>query len=214
MRTIKLHGEVGELYGEEWNLDVITPAEAIIAIESNRPGFLQYLQNTEDNGVEYTIKLGGTEIEPERIKGPFGVSEVFHIVPQMSGANSKGNGAAKIIVGAIIAIVAIITAIPSGGGSLAWGATIAGASWAPTAGATLLFGASLMLSGVSTLLTKTPEANNKSSEADRLKGHYFSGPVNTIAQGGPVPIGYGRLLVGAVVVSSGIEVRTDVSIKV
>jgi predicted phage tail protein len=211
MRTIQLHGEVGDLYGAEWNLDVATPAEAIIAIEANRPGFLQYLQDTENKGVEYTIKLGSYEIEPERIKGPFSKAEIFHIIPQMSGASSKAGATAKIVVGAILVIVAMIAS----SGQAGWGMpVIAGSTWAPTAGATLMFGATLMLAGVSSLLTKTPQTENKSSEAERLKGHYFSGPVNTIAEGGPVPLGYGRLLVGAVVVSSGIEVRTDVSIRV
>ena len=32
----------------------------------------------------------------------------------------------------------------------------------------------------------------------------FSGPVNTTAQGQPVPVGYGRLIVGGAVISAGI----------
>ena len=36
---------------------------------------------------------------------------------------------------------------------------------------------------------------------------YFDGAVNTTAQGHPVPIGYGKLIVGSAVISAGLTVE-------
>ena len=67
----------------------------------------------------------------------------------------------------------------------------------------------LISNGISTLLSEPPEYPeqrqivNPSSDPTQLANSYlFSGPVNVINEGGPVPIGYGRLIVGSQVIMS------------
>lgn len=64
-------------------------------------------------------------------------------------------------------------------------------------------GMSLALGGVAQLLA--PKVKAESKEAVENKPSYiFNGAVNTVAQGNPVPILYGRMRVGSQVVSAGI----------
>jgi predicted phage tail protein len=41
-------------------------------------------------------------------------------------------------------------------------------------------------------------------QAENKASYNFNGPINTTAQGNPVPLGYGRKIVGSAVVSAGI----------
>ena len=52
-------------------------------------------------------------------------------------------------------------------------------------------GVNLALAGVSQLLAPGPETEDQQEE-----GYLFNGPVNNIAQGLPVPVCYGELMVG------------------
>ena len=40
----------------------------------------------------------------------------------------------------------------------------------------------------------------------------FDGAVNTMGQGGPVPLGYGRLLVGSAIVSVGFSTNNEIMV--
>ena len=46
---------------------------------------------------------------------------------------------------------------------------------------------------------------NKYENIEEIKNKRFNGPVNTVSQGNPVPVGYGRLKIGSAVISSGLE---------
>jgi predicted phage tail protein len=72
----------------------------------------------------------------------------------------------------------------------------------------LLAGLSLLASGITALLAKpppsipytaqqfTPSKQGEITEAGGPTSYLFNGPVNTLGEGGPVPVGYGRLIVG------------------
>ena len=207
MRRIKLYGELGRKFGKFWKLDVRTPAEACRAIEANRPGFLQHLMDSGEAGIGYRIMLNGRDIEPEELHGPFG-GELFKIVPVMAGAGN--NGTAKIVIGVLIAAAAIffapaaIAAIGAGSGA-AFGAAMAGTAFMGISyGSIAMFGVAMALGGISQMLTSTPDLAVGDTGENRAS-YGFSGAVNTVAQGGPVPIGYGRLMVGSYVISAGIH---------
>jgi len=213
LKRIRLHGELGQIYGEEWSLAVQTPAEAVFAINVNRPGFTKHLVESAGDGVGYRILLDDQELAPEALGHPFS-QEVFHVVPVLQGAGSNGKAVGKIVIGAAIAIASMGVGMAAyGGGAAAIGTVAAegamGAAMAETAllgmsyGTIALMGASLVFGGVSQLLAPTPQA----SAASSTSGSYgFSGPQNVTAQGGPIPIGYGELMVGSVVISAGIRV--------
>jgi len=74
---------------------------------------------------------------------------------------------------------------------------------------------SLITAGISNLLSDPPgrpPSEQISLEPDQLANSYlFQGPVNVINEGSPVPIGYGRMLCGSMVVLSTYDITyTDV----
>jgi predicted phage tail protein len=106
-------------------------------------------------------------------------------------ANSKGIW--QIVAGVVLVVVgAVLTA--TGYGS-AGGIQL------------ILFGASLVLGGIATLLAPSPPGTN----TDKQKSSYlFSNPVNVARQGGPVSILIGELHIGSTVVSASLE-ATDIT---
>ena len=64
-------------------------------------------------------------------------------------------------------------------------------------------GASLVLQGVATMLTPVPEVSER--EQDPRLSFNFSGIQNTSRAGVAVPVIYGEVLTGSVVISAGIE---------
>lgn len=215
LKRIELHGELAALFGEVWHLDVVSPAEAVKGIDANRPGFVRHLVQSESRGMGYQILLDSEPIAPEALRHPFG-RETFHIVPILSGAGGNGQAAAKIVIGAVIVIASMGTGMAAYGGGVSAIGTVGsegaiGAAMAETAllnmsyGTIAMMGATVAFSGVSQLLAKTPEL----SAAQQQGSFTFSGYANTMAQGGPIPVGYGELIVGSTVISSGIKVRNE-----
>ena len=66
-------------------------------------------------------------------------------------------------------------------------------------------GASLVLGGVSQMLTPVPEAPTQ----DEPNSFQFNSPINTSIAGLPVPVLYGERMVGSVVISAGINVMKN-----
>lgn len=210
MKTVILAGELGKRFGRSWRLDVSSPAEALRAIEANRPGFFAHLAASGDRGVGYRVLLGHRtpaqpadpsavrgrtlqvrDIDPAELRGPF-AGERLILAPVVCGASSDSTNWGKVIVGAIL----VAAAIYFGDYIDALGLS---------AGTVGMFGVSLMASGVSGLLAKSAETMD-ANPVERKPSYLFNGPVNTIAQGGCVPVGYGRLTVGSQVISGGIRV--------
>lgn len=199
LRTIHLHGRLGKKYGKTHQLAVSTPAEAIRAINANYPGFADEILELGRKGYAYRVLHGKrTNIglsSPEELHDP--ASGDIRIIPEVMGAKKGGLG--QLILG-----IAMIATVYFTGGTTAgmWATKIAGT----TIGQIVMnVGLSLALGGVVQMLSPTAKA----SQADEDKSnpsYIFDGAVNTMAQGHPVPIGYGEMIVGSAVISAGIDV--------
>ena len=66
-------------------------------------------------------------------------------------------------------------------------------------------GASMVLSGVSEMLFPLPKPKEFSSEQDPRLSFNFSGTQQTSRAGTPVPIVYGEIFTGSVVISGGVD---------
>lgn len=196
MRTIVLHGELGEKFGKEWTVDVASPAEAFRAIEANSKGFFQYLIGSSDNGIGYQVKLNDRIIDENELGGPLGEKTTLHVIPMIGGA---GKGWGKVVVGALLVTAAIVFSGGSMASAIPYGL---GMSYGNMA----MVGVALMFAGASSLLAKPTDIGDN-NPADNKPSYVFNGPVNTVAQGGVVPVGYGRLIVGSQVISGGIVVN-------
>jgi len=201
VKTIILEGALGEKFGSRWELDVRSPTEALRAIEANRPGFFRHLVASDEQGVSYAVLLTtedqGIECLAEsQLRSPFG-NETLRIVPMITGAKSSGARAFEYATGWFGA------SRPGGGQTVLGVALLVVSYFVPWLAPYFVpLGLALIAGGVSKMLTKHPQTDQ--STADGLTSYYFSGAQNTAAQGAAVPVGYGRLIVGSVVVSAGV----------
>lgn len=185
MRTVRLHGELAEKFGACHRFAISSPAEAVCALTANFRGFERHLLETK--GVAYKVIADDTPVGYEELSHP--ISHEVHIIPVIGGASS---GRDKLIVGGLLIVAGAAINFYSGG-SLAWLGT-------PMIQAGIAFA----VSGVAQLLTPVPKSAEPPEQPDNKPSYNFNGPINTTAQGQPVPIGYGRLIVGGAVISAGI----------
>jgi predicted phage tail protein len=188
MREIRLYGKLAKFIGKRvFRADVASPAEAVRFLVANFPQVEAHMADQY-----YKVGLGERDLEAEELHHPAG-QQVIKIIPVMAGAGDVG----KILLGAALIGLAFVTF----GGTAFAGLGTAGA-W----GSSLLFGvgASLVLGGVSGLLTPTPVTPTDTN--DPRKSYSFSSIQNSSRQGTPVPVIYGETIVGSVVVSAGIDI--------
>lgn len=197
MRKIILHGNLAKEFGREHDYDVKDPAEAVRALCANFNNFAKFVINENINGYHIVTDIG--DIGEDSLWNPCG--QTIDIIPVIAGAKSSFF---RIILG--IALIAAAIAIPVSSALAAPLFTVGG--FAPSI-ASMAFGigASLVLGGVSQLLAPTPKSPAERPDApNNLPSFSFDGPVNTVAQGNSVPICYGRLRIGSVVISAGLDV--------
>ena len=70
-------------------------------------------------------------------------------------------------------------------------------------------GASMVLSGAMTLLTKVPNMDTKYNEGEKKQSTSFSNIKNLTPQGRPIPLLYGKMLTSLVLISQGVEAFDD-----
>ena len=204
MRVIKVYGSLAKFLGQRsFRAAVSTPAEAMRFLIANFPGLREHMAEKF-----YKVGVGKTDLaisdQPEQLHYPTGKAEAIRIVPVITGA--KSGATSKILIG--IGLIAISFLLPGAGafGTLSiFGVSAAqgGAVLAGIGTALSLAGASLVLGGVSQLLTPVPKTTG--DQSDPSKSYNFSGLQNVSRQGVPVPICYGEILVGSVVISAGID---------
>ena len=191
MQTVMLYGHLGRDFGRVHRYEVRNPAEAVRALCVTVKGFRQALAQ----GAYRVLVAGKQALDAPGLGDPVSSRESIRIVPVVSGA---GKGLGSVILGAAIIGAAFYT----GGASL----TATGLGTTVWGGIAVQVGASLILGGVSQMLFKPPEAQN-TDKPENKPSSAFDGAVNTAAQGNPVPVLYGRLIVGSQVISAGLSVE-------
>ncbi len=188
LRTIRIYGRLAKfLKRRVFRAEVASAAEAVRFLLANFPQLEPELVKGH-----YRVSVGGYDLAEDELHAPAGQQEI-KIVPVVAGAGAVG----RIIGG--VALLAAAIFIP---GFAAWAG--------PTAFSLIVgVGASLVLGGVSQLLTPVPTMSSGSTadtSKDPRKSYSFSGIQNTSRQGLPVPICYGEVLIGSVVISAGIDI--------
>ena len=199
LRKVKLYGELAKFVGhKEFEVKVDSIGRAVSFLINNFPGIEKYMSPKY-----YQVKVGNYEIGEDELHYPIGQTEDIHFIPVISGA---GRGVGKVLLG--VALIGIAIAAPGAGflaqGALGFGATGTGFSLAATLGN---IGIGLTLMGVSEMLTPLPPKQNFNSEEDPRLSYNFSGTQNTSRAGTPVPICYGEIITGSVVISGAIDTQ-------
>lgn len=184
MKTVHLHGALAD-FGGPFVLDVRDPAEAVRALAIQVPGFRAAVEAGSWQVIRGPLGTG-TALSEDDLLVSMEDGEDLHLIPAVEGA---GNGVAQVIVG--IALIAV--------GFFTFGATSA------VGLAMIGAGAGMAVGGIVQMTTKLPNSDYGSREqADQRPSFLFDGPTNTSTQGLPVPVIYGRVKVGSVVISAGI----------
>ncbi|AOM40154.1 tail assembly protein [Xenorhabdus hominickii] len=182
VRTVRLYGVLGAQFGREHKLVVASPQEAIHALAVLIDGFEQFLLTAKERGLTFAVFNGQRNISRDEL-ALSGDTDI-RIAPMIIG--SKRAGVFQVILGAVM--------------------VVAGAfMWATPYGVPLVMsGASMMLGGVVQMLSPMPGGLARREDPDNKPSYAFGGPVNSIAQGNPVPLGYGQRRIGGAIISAGI----------
>ena len=208
LRTIRIYGALAKfLKRRVFRAQVANAAEAVRFLLANFPQLEQHMADQH-----YEVRVGSRALQlgsdPGELHLPTGQQEVIAIIPVMAGAGSSGG---QILAGVGLVAAAILLG-PAAGGFLGLGAGLSGAGAGIIGGvaATAIgaVGASLVLGGVAQMLTPTPQLNSgtkygQDSETDPRRSYSFSGVQNVSRQGIPVPIVYGEVIIGSIVISAG-----------
>ena len=197
-RKVKLYGGLAKFVGhKEFEVKAETVAKAVSFLVHNFPGIESYM-----GPKYYQVKVGNFDIDEKEIHYPVGQEDI-HFIPVISGA---GRGLGKVLLGVALIGTALLLpgAAPTfgfGGFSAAAGTGAMGAFTATLANV----GLGLTLMGVSEMLFPLPELQKFSTEEDPQLSFNFSGVQNTSRAGTPVPIVYGEIFTGSVVISAAID---------
>ncbi|AHE29547.1 phage tail protein [Burkholderia pseudomallei] len=190
LRTIRLYGTLGVRFGRIHRLAVSSTAEAVRALSVLIPGFRAFLTSSRDAGLTFAVFNGTRNLDEDELEHPVGRDEI-RIAPVIVG--SKRGGLFNTILGAALAAVG---AVATFGFAQPWGTSLMG------------LGASMALGGIVQMLS--PQQAGLAGAANNGTSYYFNGPVNSAAQGEPVPLVIGEMIVGSKVVSSGIYAEDQV----
>ena len=178
-RKIKLYGKLADFIGhKELNVNkniVKTPANAIRFLISNFKGLENHIRQNS-----YLIKVNDNNIYEEEMILSLGNSDI-HIVPAIQGSGGVGRvlGGLTFKAGALGGVF-VSKALVYGGGLLA-------------------------LSGAAQMLAPQPQTPDFQSTEDPRISFNFSGIQNVTRAGTPIPLVYGEIFTGSVVISAQVD---------
>lgn len=189
MVNVRFYGSLKQ-FGTEFRLDCKTPAEVVQALTSQIPKLRQFIQQ----GL-FTVRVGRDYFDNRYLEQ--GLNQklkddaTVHFTPTLKG--SKRGGLFGVIAGVALIATAFVLA--------PLGFSVIGANAAWMVGGV---GASMLLGGVAQMLTKMPSMST-GKDAEKKQSTSFSNLSNMAAQGRPMPLAYGRIRVGSLIISQGVE---------
>ena len=177
LRRIELHGILAEKFGKSFEFDVASPREACEALSYQVDGFRRFMMTAHESGLFFAVFNDDNNIGANEVEMKTG-AKVIRIVPKITGAGGDAMGWIQVIAGAALVGAGFFLGQPS---LIAAG------------GGMLLGGAAALLMPRPTITPQDPDGNKPS--------YAFGGPVTTVAEGNPVPVGYGRCHWGGAVIS-------------
>jgi len=195
LRKIKLYGELAEFVGhKEFEVKADTLASAVSFLVNNFEGIDRFM-----NPKYYQVKVGNYAVDESELSHPIGQEDI-HFVPVITGA---GRGFGKILLGAALIGLSFLPIGTSAGLGVAFSKGLAKVGFIQKGLAGL--GAALVLSGVSDMLFPLPKIENFESEENPKLSFSFGGTQQTGRAGTPVPLVYGEIFTGSVVISGSVD---------
>ena len=202
LKKIKVYGKLREFLGEStFEAAVKTPQQAVNFLRANFAGIDKHM-----NDQLYKIKIGGNTVNGDLLNMS-GQGDI-QIIPVAVGAGGIVKAVGRAIGGVARTVSSVAT---SAFNFVANNALTIGASLLTggVGGLLTTIGSSLILDGVTSLLSPNKPASPVSSVGDtdpNIRGSYnFGGIQNISTSGVPVPILYGLVYSGSIIVSSGVD---------
>lgn len=186
VKTIRLYGVLGERFGRVHPMAVSSPIEALKALSVMIPGFQQFMLESKGRGLTFAVFEGKRNLRKDDLQLQANGNDI-RIAPVIMG--SKKAGMFQTILGAVLVVA---------------GAVLSFTPFAAASPYLYMTGASMMLGGVVQMLSPMQGGLASRQDPDNKPSYAFGGPVNTIAQGNPVPILYGKRRIGGAIISAGI----------
>jgi len=198
---LKLWGELGDAIGQEWEFNVKSVREAIRALNTvTKNKFNDFFIKNNKLQSKYRLLINGIDFTSQEKeineKNWYKVNDSQLVI---KSDNLKTIDIVPVLENsdAVLKIITIIVAI----------ALIIIGIVVPGAQALIFVGIALLASGIYALISKPPPFNfNQAANNSVSQSYLFNGPQNTAAEGNPVPIGYGTMLVGSAVISAGYKI--------
>ena len=204
---VKLLGELGRKFGRKYSFMASSPKDIFSALCNQLQGFKEYMTNAHEDGIGFRL----VDEDPEGmdyVNMAMGCRRLV-IAPIVSGGGTIG----RILIG--VALIALAF-VPFGGAfagftagaaaNAATGAAAVSAGFSIGSGILFSLGASLLLTGIASLLT--PPVSNPKSDTAKKDSFLFDRAAELTTQGNPVPILYGRFLAASpLIISSAITTQ-------
>lgn len=185
MLTVIFYGDLAQRFGKSYTLDVRCPREALHALMTQIAGLRAYFR--EHPSRAFLVRGTHQDYDENDLDFPQ-ASGTLKVVPLVHGAGAIG----KVLLGALVAVVGIFV---------------------PVVGTYMIaLGASLALSGIAQLLTPRVQTAGTPETPENQPSFAFDGAINTMGQGGPVPLGYGFMRIGCQVISVGFSTNNEIFI--
>tara|TARA_Y100000004_G_scaffold46223_1_gene50743 strand:- start:549 stop:1265 length:717 start_codon:yes stop_codon:yes gene_type:complete len=211
MQRVILLGEMGERFGETWEMHVDYIKDIFKLIECQRKGFREYLMECHENGTDFTMQRGKEFVGEEELLLSVGNEDII-ITPIPAGSKS---GIGKILAAIAIVVIAIVAppliAAAGVSGTAAAGTVSITAGMAAMAGSTfgmmaISMAASLALAGINQMMMPGPEIDKETPD-----NYLFNGTSEHIKEGLPIPLCYGEMMVGGGLINQTMTTRRIVS---
>ena len=199
LKKVRLYGDLADFVGHK-ELDAVinTTADAVRFLITNFEGLEAHM-----NDRHYKVIANKYELSEDDIHNPVGSNGVS-IVPVISGAGGGGN---KFLLGAVLIGATFLT----GGAFISQAPFKALTFTSNVAKGAFYLGAALTLQGVSEMLFPLPKPQEFNNEEDPRISFSFSGVQNTSRAGTSIPLCYGEIVTGSVVISAGIDTNQIVA---
>ena len=203
---VKFHGNLGKrLKRKVWDLSIGSVQEALHAVNIlSGKRLIKMMIKDSEKKLKYQIKVNDEPVETSGIDyenlATVNDTELclkrkikkIDIIPVLEGSGDDAKGVVMVIVAVMLIVAGIIVAPKS-----------------PMLGQMMISaGIALLAGGVSILMAKPPKFEDfRTIDTENAPSYLFNGPINSANEGGPVPLGYGRLLCGSQTIQVSLNVR-------
>jgi predicted phage tail protein len=226
-QVVRLLGDLGQRYGAEHTyVNLRTPAEAIKLLCINIPELQEELVHAHEHGIGYRLIQADADLGYDDLQLPLGTNDLI-LTPVVVGS---GDSFTNVLIG--VGLIAASFLLPGAGifgATSVFGATaVSGGVLTGLGTAISAIGASLILGGITQMLSPQPQLPNLSANrfsgptatstdgpqsivrgSDGTQSYAYTGAANTVGVGATIPVAYGEVLVGSHLLSANVDVTDD-----